>query len=120
MRRYLQQLVPRRLATRLTVPKGACINDIKTDTDVGDLSLDAITVKRFICEANVGDVTTKHCHLGSTNITADVGDIVIQDTVIDNVYSYADVGNIYMRNVTLKDVDADQKSGISGLILNKL
>lgn len=100
-----------RMRVIVTVPQGVCLEDIKAESDVGDVNIEEVDTKNFTCEADVGDINAKHTCLGVTNITADVGDIDIQDAVLENANIYADVGDIDMRSVTLKDTEVRAEIG---------
>lgn len=95
----------------LTIPDDVVIESATLRVDVGDVSLEGITVKRCDIETDVGNCRIEQCNFDVCDFESDTGDVYASDTVLGKATFDSDVGDITVKDCSFDDLSAEGDVG---------
>ncbi len=98
----------------ITVPRFSSLNQIEITTDIGEMNLEDMTVKKLETKSDVGAIRIKNVEFNSLDAHSDVGAINI--SLLDSVDNYSmdvesDVGAVNVASKKVKHNSFSQNSG---------
>lgn len=93
------------------------IKKTKLSTDVGDVKVEDSEIKDAEINTNVGDVKVKNCVTAELTIDTDTGDINIEDSEFDKLKGSSDVGDIEVESKnSISDYDIELKTSVGDVV----
>lgn len=103
----------------ITIPSDAIINTADIESDVGDISIEELTIQKLSFSSDVGDIEAVNCELGDADIEADVGEVDLERCTFTNLEVNTDVGEITVSTTQpLDDYTLKFTSGIGEIRVN--
>lgn len=94
----------------LTVPEGSRLKNITVHTDVGNITLNDISMEQCSLTADVGNITLKDTALQEGSLSSDTGNITLTDSTFTTLDARSDIGNI--------KIDSDQSLSDYSFVLS--
>jgi hypothetical protein len=79
----------------ITVPFSETLDRLEANSDIGDFTVEGLSISTLSLSADVGDIYVSSCTLGEDNeISADVGNVELKDCTFTSLSVEADVGDV--------------------------
>lgn len=121
----------------ITIPSDTKLEDLKINSDIGNITLDGISAQKLELsldvgngevtdctfdktdvEADVGNITLSHCDLGKCELNADTGNIECASSLFTEMKASNDIGNIELEYPASRSYSVDASTELGSVHVN--
>lgn len=95
----------------LTIPEGRTLEEVKLDSDVGDVKLNDIAGKSLVLDVDTGDLDLSGCTFEQSDLTGDTGDITLSDSNMGDMVIDNDTGDIKLTGGGFESAEISGNTG---------